>query len=69
MSYGQRVEVLVYDNNDPSKAAREFFAQLREFDKTGVDVIFATALDEKGVGLAVMNRMFKSAGYNIREIK
>ncbi|MDD6881501.1 MAG: L-threonylcarbamoyladenylate synthase [Firmicutes bacterium] len=69
MSYGQRVEVLVYDNEDPSKAAREFFAQLREFDKTGVDVIFATALDEKGVGLAVMNRMFKSAGYNIREIK
>ena len=33
------------------------------------DVIFATALAEDGIGLAVMNRMFKSAGYNIREIK
>jgi len=69
MGFGQRVEVMLYGDKDPSVAAREFFAQLREYDKIGVDVIFATALDEDGVGLAVMNRMFKSAGYNIREIK
>jgi len=31
-------------------------------------VIIAAALKEDGVGLAVMNRMLKSAGYNIREI-
>ena len=37
-------------------------------DKSGVDVIIAAALKEDGVGLAVMNRMLKSAGYNIREI-
>ncbi|MBS5334833.1 MAG: hypothetical protein KHY62_04890, partial [Firmicutes bacterium] len=35
---------------------------------SGVDVIIAAALEESGVGLAVMNRMFKSAGYNIRDI-
>ena len=69
MEFGQRVEVMLYGDKEPSVAAREFFAQLREYDKIGVDVIFATALDEDGVGLAVMNRMFKSAGYNIREIK
>lgn len=68
-SFGQRVEVMLYGDKEPTAAAREFFAQLREYDKIGVDVIFATALDENGVGLAVMNRMFKSAGYNIREIK
>ena len=67
--FGQRVEVMLYGDKDPSVAAKEFFAQLREYDKTDVDVIFATALAEDGVGLAVMNRMFKSAGYNIREIK
>ncbi len=69
VQFGQRVEVLVYDNEHPEQAAKEFFAKLREFDKTDVDVIFATALTEDGVGLAVMNRMFKSAGYNIREVK
>lgn len=65
---GQKVGVLIYDNDDPESAAHNFFAQLRAFDKSGVDVIIAAALKEDGVGLAVMNRMFKSAGYNIREI-
>ena len=46
-----------------------FFSELRAFDKSGVDVILAAALKEDGVGLAVMNRMFKSAGYNIREVE
>lgn len=65
---GQKVGVLIYDNNNPAEAAHDFFAQLRAFDKSGVDVIIAAALEESGVGLAVMNRMFKSAGYNIRDI-
>ena len=59
----------MFDNSNPEKAAHDFFAELRAFDKSGVDVIFAAALAEDGVGLAVMNRMFKSAGYNIREVK
>ena len=37
-------------------------------DGAGVDVILAAALKEDGVGFAVMNRMFKSAGYNIIEV-
>lgn len=65
---GQKVGVLIYDNDNPAEAAHDFFAQLRAFDKSGVDVIIAAALEESGVGLAVMNRMFKSAGYNIRDI-
>ena len=69
MSFGQRVEIMLYGDKEPESAAKEFFAQLREYDKMDVDVIFATALAEDGIGLAVMNRMFKSAGYNIREIK
>lgn len=66
---GQTVGVLLYDNDNPEGAAHDFFAQLRAFDKKGVDVILAAALKEDGVGFAVMNRMFKSAGYNIREIE
>lgn len=66
--YGQKVEIIMYDDSEPEKAAREFFAKLRACDKAGVDVILAAAMREDGVGFAVMNRMFKSAGYNIIEV-
>ncbi len=66
--YGQKVEIIMYDDSEPEKAAREFFAKLRACDKAGVDVIMAAAMREDGVGFAVMNRMFKSAGYNIVEV-
>ena len=61
----QKVEVIMYDDEHPEEAAKEFFAKLRACDKSGVDVILAAALKEDGIGFAVMNRMFKSAGYNI----
>jgi L-threonylcarbamoyladenylate synthase len=41
---------------------------LREFDDIGVDIIFAEALDERNMGMAVMNRMKKAAGFNIIEV-
>lgn len=69
VEFGQKVGVLIFDTDKPKEAAHDFFAQLRAFDKSGVDVILAAALKEDGVGLAVMNRMFKSAGYNIREVE
>jgi L-threonylcarbamoyladenylate synthase len=48
--------------------ASNIFEKLREFDKLGVDIIFAEALDEKHIGMAVMNRMKKAAGFNIIEV-
>lgn len=47
------------------EVARNLFKALRELDKRGVDVIIAEGVEEKGVGLAVMNRLRKAAGYNI----
>ena len=44
------------------------FAKLREADELGADVILAEALPEQGLGFSVMNRMLKSAGYNVRRI-
>lgn len=67
-AHGEKVGVIIYDDNNPEEAAHEFFAQLRSYDKSGVDVIFAAAMKEDGVGFAVMNRMFKSAGYHIIEV-
>ena len=50
------------------RAAHELFAKLREADKERADLILAAALPQKGVGFSVMNRMLKSAGFNIRKV-
>lgn len=45
--------------------ARNLFRLLREFDADGVDVIVAEGVPTEGLGLAVMNRLRKAAGYKI----
>ncbi len=63
---GNKVGVILFEEQAFIEAAHDFFARLRELDGQGVDVIFAGALSHRdGVGFAVMNRMLKSAGYNI----
>lgn len=65
---GQKVCIIAFNDKDQKAAAHQFFARLREADKSGADVILAAALREEGVGFSVMNRMLKSAGYNIKKI-
>lgn len=43
-------------------AAANLFAMLREFDRRGVTRVYAEGVDERGLGLAVMNRLGKAAG-------
>jgi L-threonylcarbamoyladenylate synthase len=45
--------------------ARGLFDVLRRFDEANVDMIFAEGVDEKGLGLAIMNRLKKASGYKI----
>ncbi len=47
---------------DARLCASRLFHILREFDEDEVDVIVAEAIGEQGLGLAVMNRLRKSAG-------
>ena len=47
------------------EVAQNLFEALRSLDDRGVDIILAEAYEEKGVGIAIMNRLNKSAGYNI----
>ena len=65
---GQKVCVICFEQGEEKTAAHEFFARLREADRENADVILATALPEEGVGFSVMNRMLKSAGYNIKRV-
>ncbi|WP_297516505.1 L-threonylcarbamoyladenylate synthase [Thermococcus sp.] len=45
--------------------AKNLFRALRELDRRGVDVIIAEGVEERGLGLAVMNRLRKASGYRI----
>jgi L-threonylcarbamoyladenylate synthase len=45
--------------------AQNLFRLLRELDAEGVDVIVAEGVPTEGLGLAVMNRLRKAAGYHI----
>lgn len=63
---GNKVGVILFEEKAFIEAAHDFFARLRDLDRQEVDLILAGALsDTDGVGFAVMNRMLKSAGYNI----
>lgn len=51
--------------SDPARAAARLYASLKSCDRHGVDVIFAEAWPEEGLGLALMNRLRKAAGYQV----
>lgn len=66
---GNKVGVILFEEKAFIEAAHDFFARLRDLDRQEVDLILAGALsDTDGVGFAVMNRMLKSAGYNIVKV-
>lgn len=66
---GLKTGVILFGENDFEEAAHDLFADLRDMDEAGVDLIIAGALStENQIGFAVMNRMVKSAGYNIIEV-
>lgn len=81
---GRRVGILTYsDSGDfsavgevvtagrrdrPGTVAAELYSALRRFNEMGVDIIIAEGLEEKGVGLAVMNRLKKAAGGRIVQV-
>jgi len=45
--------------------AKNLFKALRSVDKTDADLCIAVGIDEKGIGLAIMNRLRKASGGNI----
>ena len=64
---GCKVRTILYE--EAEEAARNLFADLRLADEEECDVILASALtDDESVAYSVMNRMLKSAGYNITEV-
>lgn len=66
--YPESLTVSLGSKLHPETIAANLFKALRNFDKTDVQVIFAEAVDSSGIGLAIMNRMKKAAGYNIIKV-
>ena len=52
---------------DAREAAHRLFYLLREADHQGVKRIYVQALPRDGIGLAVMNRLARASGFDIRE--
>ncbi len=55
-------------SDDLEEIGSNIFHALREIDSMRLDVIFAEAVDEKGIGVAIMNRMKKAAANRIIEV-
>ncbi len=59
-------EVLVAGSiNEPEEIASNIFKMLRKCDHHGIDRVYAEGLPESEIGLAIMNRLKKAAGYHI----
>ena len=54
--------------SDGLAAARRLYRILRELDDEGVEVIYAEAFENTGLGAALMNRLLKAAGHRITEV-
>ncbi len=51
-----------------SEIAKNLFEALRKCDDIGVQYILCQGFEEKGVGVAIMNRLSKAAGYDIIDV-
>jgi len=60
--YKGKVNICIGDRTKLLTISSNLFKGLRDFDHMGIDVILAEAVDEKGLGKAIMNRLGKSAG-------
>ncbi len=61
--YGARATLPLGATED--EAARRLFGALREMDARGMETILVEAFEARGVGLALMNRLARAAGFHI----
>jgi L-threonylcarbamoyladenylate synthase len=62
LSYGGHQVKILGPSSDPNICAYRLFRVFREFDSENYERIIVEGIEEKGMGLAVMNRIRKAAG-------
>lgn len=63
--YPGKTTILCGDRTKALTISSNLFKNLRDFDHMGVDIILAEAVDEKGLGKAIMNRLGKASSETI----
>lgn len=63
--YKADIVISVGSRENCESIAHNLFDALRSFDDMGAEIIFSEGFDESRLGFAIMNRLHKSAGYNI----
>ncbi len=58
----------VGSREDESSIAHELFKVLREFDDENIDIMYSESFDDSGIGQAIMNRLLKAAGHNVKTL-
>ena len=66
--YTEGISIVVGSMNNLSTVAKNLFEALRKCDDLGADFIFAEGYEEEGVGVAIMNRLNKAAGFDIIDV-
>ena len=66
--YEQGDKIILGSKNDLYEVAKNLFEALRCFDDKKCDIVISESFKEVGVGLAIMNRLKKAAGYNIIKV-
>lgn len=58
-------DYIIHSGKDNRSYAHNLFRELREFDENGMDIVFAEFVYDVDYGLAVKNRLYKSAGNKV----
>ncbi len=66
-SIGAKI-IVVGSRSNLYEVAKNLFSALREVDRLGVDIAIAESFEERGIGLAIMNRLRKASGHTILRI-
>ncbi len=66
--FGDRNMICIGSPNDIKSVAREFYSSLLASENIEADTAYMQAFPQDGVGLAVMNRALRAAGFNIRSV-
>ena len=56
------------DEDDYTAQAHNLFTALRQLDEMGLKTVYARCPSTNGVGLAVYNRLIRSAGFEVVEL-
>jgi L-threonylcarbamoyladenylate synthase len=66
--YTEGITIVLGSTKNLATIARNLFEGLRKCDDFGADLILAEGYEEKGVGIAIMNRLNKAAGFDIIKV-